>query len=109
LAERRWWKPLVALVLVAFGAFNTYVALHEGYWSVFPPFRSLAQTQMFVDLAIALGLFDLWLIGDWKRSGRPMWVLVVFLLLPILVGSIGPLVYLLLRDDSPGRGLADRL
>lgn len=91
-------KLLIALVLVAFGAFNVFVASREGYGSVFPPFDSWAQTQMFVDLAIALALFDIWMVVDWRRSGRPWYQLVPFLIAPALIGSIGPLLYLLVRN-----------
>jgi hypothetical protein len=93
-------KPLIAIVLVVFGAFNCYVAAKEGYWSVFPPFDSLSKTQMFVDLAVSLGLFNVWMYFDWRRTQRPMYQLIPFLLAPVFVGSIGPLLYLLFRESK---------
>lgn len=98
-------KLLLAITLVVFGAFNGYMLHQEGYWSVFPPFDSLSKTQMFVDLAVSLVLFDIWMYLDWRRSKRPMYQLIPFLIAPAFIGSMGPLIYLLVRafwrDQNP--------
>jgi hypothetical protein len=79
--------PLIGLLMV----FDTIVAMRHGYLSVFPPFPTLPMTQMFADLAIALGLIGLWMIADTRQRGRPL-----------LLGTLGPLLYLAFRTPRQG-------
>lgn len=98
-------RAFLTIVLLVFGAFNLYVVQHEGYLSVFPPFPRLAMIQMFVDLAVALTLFNVWMVLDWRQQGRPWYGVVPFVVATVLFGSMGPLVYLVWRgpgDRSPG-------
>ncbi|MCA8924482.1 MAG: hypothetical protein KDD82_21910 [Planctomycetes bacterium] len=94
-------KPWVALVLLGFGGFSSFTALHDGYWSAFPPFATWSETQIFCDLVVALTLFLGWTAADLKRQGRPVgWVAVVALGIAAC-GSIAALAYLLLRREGP--------
>lgn len=92
---------VVLLSLVA--AFDLYVVRQCGYWSVFPPFEHLYASQIFVDLCVCLGLISVWMVLDWRKQGRPLIGVVPFLLAIVFLGSLGPLLYLLLRG---GRGTA---
>ncbi len=90
------------LLLAAFAVFNIYVLRTVGYWAVVrDPFKLLSTTQVFVDLTIALSLVNLWILLDCRRRGRT-WLFVPFLLMTIMLGSMGPLLYLALRKDPPG-------
>ena len=93
-------KTLLAIVFLAFGAFNIHAARVEGFWSVFPPFDRLFQTQMFLDLGVALGLVMAWIFFDLKKQGRPLYLFFVLLSATALFGSMAPLLYLLCRKDG---------
>lgn len=84
--------------LLVFGAFNIYVVGHSGFASVFPPFAALSQTQMFVDLSVALSLVCVWIVNDCRQAQRPPYVAVLFVAATAFFGSMGPLCYLLFRD-----------
>jgi hypothetical protein len=86
------------VVLLIFGGWTTVVVLDHGYTG----FLTLAAehhwgAQMFVDLAIALALFAVWMVDDARSRGRTVWP---FLVLTLFTGSIGPLLYLSLRGTT---------
>ena len=95
-------KPLIAVWLLLFAAWSTYATfLNDGYWSVFPPFETLAETQVFSDLGTALTLFLLWALADLGRQGRSRWWALALALGIAASGSIAALSYLLLRRSEP--------
>ena len=90
-------RPLLLIVLVAFTAFSAYVTYEAGYWSAFPPFTDLNTTQIFCDLTVALNLVFFLLYLRVRQLGLPLWPLVVAGVATVFVGSISPLVYLVLN------------
>jgi hypothetical protein len=90
-------RPLLVLVLVAFGALTAVALQQHGYWGIIAPhFRSTGPGQVFADLVIALTLAMVWMVRDARRLGRNPWPWVVGTL---LTGSFGPLLYLLTRRE----------
>ena len=92
-------RALLILTLVAFSALTALALWQHGLWGIFQPlFASTAGLQVFVDLVIALSLFMVWMWHDARRTGRSPWPWIV---LTLLTGSFGPLLYLLARPASP--------
>jgi len=91
-------KPASAavVVLVAFGAFSTWVVASYGYFG----FLRLAGNepwalQMLLDLVIALSVAIGWMRGDARHRGITVWPYVVA---TVALGSIGVLAYLASRS-----------
>jgi hypothetical protein len=102
-------KPFLALFFLAFTAFSARVSWLHGYRSAFPPFADLPTLQIFCDLATSLAIVMWGMHRDWKSQGRPPHGLWPFIVLTFLFGSIGPMLYLLLRigrDRQPPLGPA---
>ena len=94
-------RPVLFLALAAFGAFSTYVMWEVGYLGIWQAgMASLGAWQLLLDLVlmscIALGF--LW--RDARRTGRNIWP---FAAITLAAGSIGPLLYLLLRPTTEPR------
>lgn len=88
----------IVSVIVAFGAL-TIVPLYEyGYLGLLRlALANSATVQVFVDLVIALTLFLLWMWPDAKQRGISP---VPYLVITLLLGSFGPLLYLFRRFGS---------
>ena len=94
-------KPLLLVVLVAFGILSGIAVWHHGIWGIFEPLLTTwAGAQVLVDLVIALALFLSWMWRDASRLGRNPWP---WLLLTLAAGSFGPLIYLLTRPEDRTR------
>jgi hypothetical protein len=92
-------RLLVGVVFVAFGGLNLYVVEQYGYLGFWRLVTANAATiAAMVDLTIALSLVTIWMWRDARTRGV---VLVPYLLLTATLGSIGPLLYLLLRGRMP--------
>ncbi|MEM9057671.1 MAG: hypothetical protein AAGD86_09350 [Pseudomonadota bacterium] len=93
-------KPqrLLALVLLPpFTLLTLYAVYAVGYVGIFTyHLHSPAGWQVFTDLVVALLLLLTWLIPEARRAGRAVWP---WVLLTLLLGSLGPLLYL----AFPGR------
>lgn len=88
-------KTVLLLVLVPFSALSAVALWQHGYVGIFTyQFQSWAGAQVLADLVIALGLFIAWMWRDARRTGRNPWP---WLVLTLLAGSFGPLLYLLTR------------
>ena len=92
-------RTIVFVVFAIFTTFSGYVSWHFGYSSAFPPFKDLPTTQIFWDLVIALSIVLHLFYRDLKRRKQPMWPLLLCAVGIILLGSISPLLFLLLRKD----------
>ena len=91
-------KPLLVVVLVLFGAFSAVALREHGFVGIFlSPLGSLASTQIFFDLVIALSLVMVWMWQDAKAIGRNVWP---WIAATLAFGSFGPLLYLLTRKPA---------
>ncbi len=93
-------RPVLILVLAAFGAFSLYAMWQVGYVGIWQAgLSSVGALQVLLDLVvmsfIALGL--LW--RDARRTGRTLWPYAV---ITVAAGSFGPLLYLLLAPREAG-------
>jgi hypothetical protein len=94
-------RALIAAYLVGFVSLSLYLIRDSGYWSVFPPFASGSELQMFCDLGTALTLFNIWALFDVRSRGKPLWHAGLVLVGICAAGSICPLIYLILRGQAP--------
>ncbi|MEO1070572.1 MAG: DUF2834 domain-containing protein [Cyanobacteria bacterium J06638_6] len=91
-------RSLLAITLVLFGALTAAALWYHGYWGILEPhFKSFGAAQVFVDLVIALTLVLVWLWQDAKAIGRNPWP---WILITLVAGSFGPLIYLLTRKSD---------
>jgi uncharacterized membrane protein YqjE len=94
------------LVTILFGALTAVALAQVGILEIFRPhFQAWGPAQVFADLVILAVLSCFWMVGDGRRSGIRAWPFVV---LTLLAGSFGPLLYLVARelrgrDARPGR------
>jgi hypothetical protein len=97
-------KIVTAFVFVDFLALNVYLIATFGYLGAYAEIlkvatENLGATLIAVDLCIALGMAMVWMWNDAKAHGRNVWG---YLLLTLALGSLGPLLYLLLTP-APAR------
>ena len=96
------------LLLLAVHGYLTFLAWGaHGYAGFFPPFAAANTTQIFSDLAISLGLVNVWVFYDLRRHRRPIWWCAVHAAGSALSGSFAPMVYLLVRDRLVTRPTCD--
>ena len=87
---------VLLLVTAAFGVLTALALIDIGYLGILEPhFRSWAGAQVFFDLVIVAGLACLWMIGDARERGLSAWP---FVLITLVAGSFGPLLYLVVRE-----------
>jgi hypothetical protein len=85
----------IGLVLLAFADLNAYVVWEYGYLGFLQLATANSATiAALVDLTIALSLVTVWMWRDARRRGVS---LVPYLALTATLGSIGPLLYLVIH------------
>ena len=85
----------ILLVLIAFSALSGYALLRVGYIGIFrSSFTDWGTIQVLCDLIITCSLAMLWMLDDAHRRGLNAWP---FVIVTVLAGSFGPLLYLLRR------------
>jgi hypothetical protein len=91
------WKLIgLLIVLVDFTALSAYAVWHYGYVGLFEQaFGSAATVQLSADLVIALSLIAIWMVRDAREHGIGV---VPYLVTTALLGSFGPLLYLIRRE-----------
>ena len=95
-------RTLAIILLVPFAVLTVYTLMEVGYLGIFDYHRhSPAGWQVFADLVIACLLVLMWLVPEAKKAGRNPWPWVV---LTLLTGSIGPLLYLIVTDKAGKQG-----
>jgi hypothetical protein len=88
-------RIVIGIVLLAFADLNAYVVWQYGYvgfWKLAT--ANVATIAALVDLAIALSLVTVWMWRDASRRGIG---LTPYLALTALLGSVGPLLYLIVH------------
>jgi phosphate/sulfate permease len=91
-------RSVLLVTLVLFSALTAAALWQHGYWGILEPhFKSLGGAQVFVDLVIALALVMVWIWHDARATGRKVWPWIV---LTLLAGWFGPLLYLLTRKPA---------
>ncbi len=94
-------RLLLTLVTAVFTAFTLYVLSRTGPLGFFEQILATpAGWQTLADVTIALTLALAWMWQDARREGRAFWPWVP---VTLLLGSIGPLLYLLLRRAPQSR------
>lgn len=92
-------RALLVLVTAAFSAFSLWAIARLGPIGFFEQLlASPAGWQTLADVCIALTLVLVWMSGDARRHGRAFWPWVP---VTVLLGSIGPLLYLLTARRAP--------
>lgn len=88
---------VLLLVLVPFALFSATVVLDEGYLGFLDVARAEPWgMQMLLDIAISLVLVMQGLAKDARERGIALWPWVI---VTVLLGSIGPLGYLVYRES----------
>ncbi|MBK8018852.1 MAG: DUF2834 domain-containing protein [Betaproteobacteria bacterium] len=88
-------RTALAATALLFGALSAVALWQHGYVAIFAmQFQNAATAQVLADLVIALSLVMIWLWQDARTRGRNPgpWIVATALL-----GSFGPLGYLLTR------------
>ena len=90
------------VVILGFGALSTLALMEVGYFGILAPhFRSWGEAQVLADLVILAVLFCFWMVRDARERGLPAWP---FILITVVAGSFGPLLYLVTRElRAPAR------
>lgn len=97
-SRRPVYVPMLWCVFIAFAVLTALALRDHGYWGIVEPhFQSFGAGQVLADLAIALSLVMVWLWRDARQRGRNPWV---WLVVTLVAGSFGPLLYLLTRRPS---------
>jgi hypothetical protein len=85
-------------VVAGFGALTTLALMDVGYFGIIEPhFRSWGEAQVLADLVILAVLACIWMSNDARDRALPAWP---FILITVVAGSFGPLLYLLVRELS---------
>jgi hypothetical protein len=88
-------------ITAAFGLLSAIALWDVGFLGIIAPhFRSWGAGQVFADLVILAGLACVWMARDAKARGESAWPFVV---LTLLAGSFGPLLYLIVREVRDAR------
>lgn len=97
-------RIVLVLVTAAFAAFTGWVILRVGYVGFYEQLLATpAGWQVLVDIVIALVFVLSWMRRDARSRATTFWP---YAALTLALGSLGPLLYLLLRPDpsaSPAR------
>jgi hypothetical protein len=87
---------VLALVFLGFAALNVHVIETVGYGGFWQAITAnVATGAALVDLAIAIALITFWMWNDAQEQRLPFWPYAV---VGLLLGSLGPLAYLIHRE-----------
>jgi len=89
---------VLGLVLAVFGFETGYAIYHYGYVGFFEELiKSPAAELVLMDLTIALSLALAFMWRDARERRAAFWP---YLVLTLAFGSVGPLLYLIVRDGA---------
>ncbi len=87
---------VLVAVTAAFGVLTAIALADVGPWGIVEPhFKSWGAAQVFWDLVIIAVLAVIWMVRDARARGVNPWP---FVLLTLIAGSFGPLLYLIVRE-----------
>jgi uncharacterized membrane protein YqjE len=87
---------VLLLVIAGFGVLSVLALMDVGYLGILAPhFRSWGGAQVFADLVILAVLACSWMLRDSRERGLSAWP---FILITLVAGSFGPLLYLVVRE-----------
>ncbi len=87
---------VLVIALSGFGVLTSLALMDVGYFGILEPhFRSWGGAQVFADLVIVCLLSCIWMRHDSRESGMSAWP---FILITLVAGSFGPLLYLAVRE-----------
>jgi len=87
---------VLAAVTVGFGVLTALALMDVGYLGILKPhFLSWGGAQVFIDLVIVAVLACIWMLKDARERGLAAWP---FIVITLVGGSFGPLLYLLVRE-----------
>lgn len=90
-------KTILGVVLADFAALTAWAVYTHGVVGIFELLTAnLATLLAFADLSIALSLIAVWMWNDAKARGVSP---IPYVVLTLTLGSVGPLLYLIRRDD----------
>jgi len=90
----------LSLVLVAFTAYTLQVVLEHGFMGAFSAaVQNSASVQVVIDLVISVVLIATWIYRDARTKGLQA---PLYALMPLCLGSIGTLIYLIRREFVGG-------
>ena len=88
------------VVIGLFLVLTVLAVMDVGYFGILlPHFRSLGAGQVLADLVIMASLSCFWMVADARQRGTNAWP---FVLVTLVAGSFGPLLYLVLRELRSG-------
>ena len=91
-------RAFLITLTAAFSAFTLWVLARTGLVGFYEQLLGTpAGWQVFADIAIALVLVLAWMWRDAAQTGRRFWP---YALITLALGSIGPLLYLLLMPAA---------
>ena len=90
---------LLGVVLAVFGLENAWALAHYGFIGTWEDLLGAGlPTQLVIfDLLIALSLVMAWMWSDARERGARLWP---YLVLTLVFGSVGPLLYLIRRESA---------
>ncbi len=94
-------RMLALFVMIAgFAVLTAAALLAVGYLGIIEPhFRSWGARQVLADLVIMCLLACIWMVADARTRGLTAWP---FVILTLVAGSFGPLLYLVVRERRYG-------
>ena len=95
-------KIFLLLLVFGFSIPTVKALLDYGYFGFFAAaLTNSANTQVFIDLSISLLLINFWMLKDARQRGDSLLSLSPYLIVSLLFGAFGPLLYLLQREFRP--------
>jgi uncharacterized membrane protein YqjE len=90
------------VVIAAFGVLSALALMDVGYFGIIEPhFQSWGGGQVFADLVILAVLACIWMVDDARQRGLAAWP---FIVVTLVAGSFGPLLYLVARELHASAG-----
>jgi hypothetical protein len=92
-------KSAALFALIGFAALNVFAAVTVGFGGLGRAVLGVNawSTVLVTDLAIALAMVCVWVYRDARRRGKSP---LPYLVLTLATGSLGPLLYVLVREED---------